>query len=285
MARWPETYPVRILPRPHYKKKMSLEKLLRSYPDLMVVRLVDGVVDDYCDNGVGGERVLTQKVFKNSMANLSLNLAGGLFDTAPDGDLRFLPTQDEAASSWNGETIPEYLFRSDDCYEMFEPCFGICFYISEIHKRTFPFSKHFDSAQQRDEYAEKAYAATTTEEKEYDAHMVGTYVSNKQNVLVYPIIKVHHSPSMVNYWHMTLDTKRPIDTHYIHPEEKMDNSDRKMFKSLKQDLLQHIQVNAKPNYQISPCHYLKWQYNLLRFLKSIGAYNSFRLIWGDSPQV
>ena len=267
MERWHESYPVRILPHPHYKKKMSLDKLLRSYPELMVVRLVDGVIDDYCTIGPKGERVLTQKVFKNSMANLSLNLAGGLFNTAPDSDLRFLPTQKEAVSGWNGEPVSEHLFRSDDCYEKYEPCFGICFHVVEIHNRTFPFPKHFDTAQQRDDYAKKAYAATTPEEKEYDAHIVEAYVSNKQNVLVYPIIKVHHSPSMVNYWHMTLDTKRPIDTHYIQSEERQDSSDKKMFKSLKQDLLQHIQVDEKPNYHISPCHYLKWQYNLLRLIK------------------
>lgn len=264
MAKSHESYPVRILPHPHYKKKMSLDKLLRSYPELMVVRLVDGVVDDYCDYGSKGERILTQKVFKNSMANLSLNLAGGLFDTASTGDLRYLPTQKEAAGCWNGEPVPEHLFHSDDSFEVYEPCFGICFHVAEIHNRTFPFPKHFDNAQQRDEYAEKAYASTTPEEKAYDAHIVGAYVSNKQNVLIYPAIKVHHSPSMVNYWHMTLDTKRPIDTHYIQPEERLDSSDKKMFKSLKQDLLQHIQVDAMPNYHISPNHYLKWQYNLLR---------------------
>ena len=269
MAKSHESYPVRILPHPHYKKKMSLGKLLRSYPELMVVRLVDGVVDDYCDFGPKGERVLTQKVFKNSMANLSLNLAGGLFDTAPTEDLRYLPTKKEATEGWNGQSVPEHLFHSDDCYEVYEPCFGICFHVADIHNRTFPFPKHFDSAQQRDEYAVKAYAATTPEEKEYDAHIVGAFVSNKQNVMVYPIIKVHHSPSMVNYWHMTLDTKRPIDTHYIQPEERQDSSDRKMFKSLKQDLLQHVQIDEIPDYHIAPCHYLKWQYYLIRFFKQL----------------
>lgn len=267
MERWHESYPVKILPHPHYKKKMSLDKLLRSYPELMVVRLVDGVVDDYCDVNPKGERVLTQRVFKNSMANLSLNLAGGLFNTAPDGDLRFLPTQKDAVSDWNGEYVSAKLFCSDDCYEMFEPCFGICFNVIEIHNRTFPFPKHFDSVQQRDEYAEKAYSVATPEEKEYDAHIVEAYVSNKQNVMVYPIIKVHHSPSMANYWHMTLDTKRPIDTHYIQPAERQDSSDKKMFKSLKQDLLQHIHVDVIPNYRISPTHYIKWQYYLLRIIK------------------
>lgn len=76
-----EPYPTEILPCPAYKKKMEVDQLLAKYPNLLVVRLVEGCVDDYSLKTENGEVILSDRVFKNSLANLSMNLAGGLFDT------------------------------------------------------------------------------------------------------------------------------------------------------------------------------------------------------------
>ena len=45
----PESYPTEILPCPGYKEKMETDYLLTKYPDLLVVRLVEGRVwrEDY----------------------------------------------------------------------------------------------------------------------------------------------------------------------------------------------------------------------------------------------
>lgn len=235
-----------------------MERLLDKYPDLLVVRMVEGDVEDYLLDLESGDMTLSEKVFKNNMANLSMNLAGGLFDTSSQGHLKFLPTKKEATKDWNGWITSKRLYVDPDSYSFFCPCFGLCFHVADIHERTFPFHKHFENVEERNEYAEQASKATSSKEKEYESDYVGAFESKKKNVLVRPRIKVHHSPSKVNYWHMTLDTYRPTDFYYVRPDEKQDSSDNKMFKALKQDLVQCCNVDEIPSYRLHKSDYYQW---------------------------
>lgn len=264
MAQSYEAYPTEILPRIVFKRRLCVGKLLEKYPDLLVVRMVEGVVEDYLLNFESGDLVLSEKVFKNSMANLSMNLAGGLFNTSSQGHLKFLPTQKEATKIWRGWLIPKRLYIEPDCYKVISKCFGLCFHVADIHERTFPFHKHFEKSEERDAYAELTAKATSSKEKEYAADYVGAFESKKKNVLVRPRIKVHHTPSKVNYWHVTLDTYRPTDIYYVRPDEKQDSSDNKMFKALKQDLVQCCHADEAPSYQLGKRDYYKWFLNCHR---------------------
>lgn len=250
-----EPYPIEILPQLAYRKNLDVGKLLAKYQNLLVVRMVTGTVQDYIVETEAGEQRLSEKVFANSMVNLSLNLAGGLFDTDSHTHLRFLPSGDDATRPWNGESIPSVLYLTVENYTIYETCFGLCFRVCDIHNRTFPFYKHFNSQEERDEYARNAAGATSDEEQAYDAHFVGVFKGKKQGVEVKPRIKVHHSPTMLNYWHMTLDTYRPTDVNYILPTDKLKSTDKTMFKSLKQDLMQHYEIDQKPDYSIGSCDY------------------------------
>ena len=71
-------------------------------------------------------------------------------------------------------------------------------------------------------------------------------------------LEVHHAPTNGNYWHTTLDTYRPTDRAFVKSTGDRQNSDRNMFKALKQNLLQCYEVDCIPQYKISRCHYLKW---------------------------
>lgn len=252
-----ESYPTEILPSPGYKEKMETDYLLTKYPDLLVVRLVEGHVEDYYLNTENNDRVLSDKVFKNNMANLSMNLAGGLFNTSSDAHLRFLPATKEATETWDGGYVDPILYTTENSYHFYATCFGLCFFVRDIHNRTFPFYKHFESQEERNEYEENVKKNVSEAERSYDAHLVGAFESKKKMALINPRLKVHHEPSKVNYWHMTLDTYRPTDISYIHSEDKQNSGDRKMFKALKQDLLQCYSIDRNPNYCINPTDYLK----------------------------
>lgn len=251
-----EEYPVEIMPRVGYKRRLNMDSLLKKYPSLMVVRLVEGFVNDYFTTSKDEEKTISDKVFRNSMANLSLNLAGGLFDVSPNGHLRFLPSG-SIVKVWEGGEIEKIQWQKDINYHVYDNCFGVCFMVSRIHNRTFPFYKHFDSKEERDAYAREvdniAYDGNMIE----DAAFVGAFKSKKESVRVNPRIRVHHSPTNANYWHMTLDTYRPKDETYINPEDKQDSSDRKMFKALKQDLVQCCTINGTPTYQLNAEDYYK----------------------------
>ena len=260
-----ESYPIEIIPQTKYKKRLCVDKLLDKYADLMVVRLVCGTIDDFVLVTEEGETIVSDTVFANSMANLSLNLAGGVFNTNADKHLRFLPVCEYGKSPWNGKAVDANVFKSKESYSFNSPCFGLCFPVISIHKMTFPFYKGFKNQQERDEYARQVYEATTEEEKRFDAHIVGEFKKNNP-VSVKGRIRVHHSPTNGNYWHITLDTYRPNEKHFVQPEGKKLSSDKQMFKALKQDLVQRCKINVGPNYKISQRFYLRWPYFILAVL-------------------
>lgn len=220
----------------------------------MVVRKVDGNPEQVISRGESGGLIVTITVFNCSMVNLSLNLAGGLFDVDPSRDLRYLPVKADAISPWNGEEPSKSLC---DEYNFTAECFGLCFMIRDIHRRTFPFFRHFDNQGVRDEYAQHLESSASPVLRKMNAHLVGVFDSKVKKAEVRPRIKVHHSPTMANYWHMTLDTYRPEDDAYVRPEEKLSSTDKKMFISLKQDIVNHCKVNEKPNYKLKRKDYIK----------------------------
>lgn len=262
-------YPIDILPRFVYKPRMRVNNLLAKYPELLVVRLVDGNPEDYSIETESGELVLSEKVFKNNMANLSMNLAGGLFDTAPEKHLRFLPVKD-LVKPWKGFCVRKNVCSEDDSFQLFVPCFGLCFLVRDIHERTFPYYKHFDTEEERNQYAKEVAEIIKGADGYADADYVGAFKSKKDLVEVHPRIRVHHSPSNANYWHMTLDTYRPNEATYIKPEGDQKSTDKKMFKALKQDLLQNYTINSQPLYRIEESdYYLPFFYLLKKCFEKI----------------
>ena len=248
-------YPEHIISNPNYKLRFDIRTLLSKYPSLLGIRMIPGIIEDYTVESDKGDKVLTELVFQNSMANLSMNLAGGMFNTDKNSDLRFLPISEEAKKIWNGEQVPEDLYLNENNYSFTAICFGLGFLIRNIHCRTFPFYRHFESEQERNEYAEKANFVLSDEEKAYDAHIVEAFKDKKTNVLTHPRIKINHSPTMLNYWHVTLDTYRPTEIEYVSSTEKLNSADKKMFKALKQDLLQNYLINPRPYYRIREADY------------------------------
>lgn len=256
-----EPYPIIILPQTKYKKRLCIVKLLKKYADLMAVRLVCGFVDDYLIESESGDKVVLDSVFTNSMANLSMNLAGGVFNTSADEHLRFLPISEYGKAPWAGGRVDVNAFSSEESYSFNVQCFGLCFPVKSIHERSFPFHKGFKNKQERDDFALQVDEVTTEEEKRFDANIVGAFKKNSP-VSVRGRIRVHHSPTNGNYWHITLDTYRPNEKGFVLSDEKKQSSDKQMFKALKQDLVQRCDVNVAPNYKLSRFAYLRWPYLL-----------------------
>lgn len=246
-------YPKEILPHPSYRRKLGLERLLSAYPGLMAVRKVDGKPEDFEHKGSQGKTYIMPEVFEGNMANLSMNLAGGLFDVRSNKHLPYLPVNDEAKSDWDGREPSESLYS--DYSE--KKCFGLCFLISRIHRRTFPYCRCFNTQKDFDEYQKKVEEAALDTRRDKDLILVGRFVSKFEPVELRPYIMIHHSPTNVNYWHVTLDTRRPTDNSFIDSQEKQTNQDKKMFMALKQDLVHHCKVNVSPNYKLKRLDYKK----------------------------
>lgn len=249
-----EEYPKEILPRITFKYMLNVDKLLKKYPMLMAVRQVSGDINKFIIKTEKGQEEISEKIFTNNMANLSMNLGGGLFDVSCKGHLRFLPAQ-SIVEPWNGENVDVNICSEEGSYTVCEVCSGLCMYIKNIHKRTFPFFKHFDTQQARDSYEQEVKSTTDNVDISSDAKYVGAFKSKRDKVEVRPRIIVHHSPTNANYWHMTLDTYRPTDMEYVSPTERQNGSDKKMFKALKQDLVQCCMIDELPAYKIDRLDY------------------------------
>jgi hypothetical protein len=257
------SYPIEILPRLYYKKRLVVDDLLKKYKDLLAVRLVHGTKEDYVLKSENGDDYISANVFESSMANWSLNLAGGKFDTDSYSHLRFLPNCDYGKKEWHGGKVNMMAFIDTGSYSDHSPCTGLCFYIKSIHERTFPFFKGFKTQKERDEYAQQVYRITTERERQYDAHVVGAFEDKHKAVEVRGRLKVHHAPTNGNYWHITLDTYRPDSAEYVQPEGDRKSSDKTMFKALKQDLLRHGTFDEMPNYELRRRDYFRGFYWLI----------------------
>ena len=252
------SYPLAIIPTIHFKKNMSVDRLLKAYSNLMVVRLVKGNEANYKKEMDDGEQELSDTVFENSMPNLSMNLAGGRFDTRKDCHLPFLAISDYCSAKWTGKTVNTRAFLQKDNYSDNVPCFGLCFRVGDIHNKTFPFHKGFEKKEERDIFERDVIKATTKWKGSPDARLVGAFVKKSNPVEVHARLLLHHAPINGNYWHVTLDTYRPSETDYVPPRGQRVSSDRKMFKALKQNLLRRYEIDALPGYRIANRYYMKW---------------------------
>lgn len=252
------SYPLGILPRFIYKKKLSIDKLLGLYNDLMIVRLVHGAISDYQIATEQGEMELSDSVFENSMANLSMNLSGGKFNTNPDGHLRYLAISNYGKADWDGKRVNRKEFLDTANYADNSPCFGLCFQVRDVHKQVFPFYKGFMKQEERDVFAQQVEIVTAEWTGSSDAKLVGAFKSKRETVKVYGRLEVHHAPTNGNYWHTTLDTYRPTGKELVRPIGDKESSDRRMFKALKQNLCQFCRINMEPSYTIASRYYLKW---------------------------
>lgn len=217
------------------------------------MRRVKGMIENYQVQTDKGGMELLDTVFGGNMANLSMNLAGGLFDTHKEGHLPFLPETEYGKERWDGKKVDKKEFLSVLNYSQEQLCFGLCFYVNDIYGKTFPFYKGFNTQTERDEYDERVQQVAKGWAGDSDSRIVGAFVNKRTPVEVKGRLIVHHVPTNGNYWHTTLDTYRPADECYVKPDERLKSSDKHMFKALKQNLLQCCYIDTIPDYTLS-CH-------------------------------
>lgn len=262
------SYPLEVLPLSCYKKRLNIDKLLNKYNELMVVRLVHGNTDKYKIITDKGEERISDSVFENSMVNLSMNLAGGKFNTNKEAHLPYLTKSEYGISEWNGKHVDKKEFLYKENYMFNSPCFGLCFLVKDIHETTFPFHKSFNSQAERDNFKQDVQKATKDWHGSYDAKLVSAFENKHVPVTVRGRLKIHHMPTNGNYWHVTLDTYRPQNKKFVNPSEKQNNPDKKMFKALKQILIQgdKYKIDTIPKYKISRQYYIKWYALIIPFI-------------------
>lgn len=255
-------YPQEILPSTDFVTKLDMDALMLKYSRLTIVRQVEGVLDDFLEEVEGMEvKVLSPKVFSSSMYNLSMNLLGGLF--LADKHLPFLPKGNEACGDWDGNGVNIDDFTGTDFYSETRPCFGIYFYANEVDGLFIPYRKQFKTQEEFNLYKDQVKVVANHLEVEIEKLIVGTFVNSKQPIEIYARTEMNHSPNLLNYWHVTLDTYTPNSQQYL-DSRSVSNPEKKALKTLKNILVDKASINQIEIDTLSEGDYLKTQETIIR---------------------
>jgi len=239
-------YPAEILPRQEYVLKMDMPKLIEAYPDLYVVRRIDGDKRSLVVK-FDGDDVLLDLAYTSMVANLSVNLIGGPF--VVDSHLSFHPTNKEITKDWNGEEVEIAILEGN--YEVKEPCFPVYYKAKDFLE--------FPSFQEMTFHKENDFIVFKTKSVDNPLHEVYLNGFKKGETIKLPVKKlVNHAPTFCNYWHVVLDT-----CSFERPDTPIDTSDsnkphNRILKQLRHDFLTKWGVfDIKTTYQIASSFYTK----------------------------
>jgi hypothetical protein len=239
-------YPVEILPNNTFVLHMNIGELIRCYPNLCVVRRINGKKDDAFEKFNGEHRL--KEHYLGQVLNLSLNLIGGKFKV--DLHLGFSPNG-SAVHNWDGQDIN--LDDIQNNYKMEESCFPIYFKAKEIFNFPFEYSRCFKDKKNYLMFC-KATNVSDIEGKYITVFGKGQLIN--QTVRTHAILR--HEPTNFNYWHCVLDSfpynssTKPVET------DENTKPIKRLRRKLRTELITHYaSENAIIDYHIRPCHYKK----------------------------
>lgn len=260
-------YPVEILPKKEYELRLDIHSLLQVYPNLYVVRRIDGSRENLICQ-IDGDYVLSDEALKKiGVANFSVNLLGGNFDT--ERHLSYRPF-DHITKLWDGEDIIR-LAISEDMFEIKDSCFAVYYKVDDFLK--FPMKQEVPFNKETEYTAFRTRAvANGADERYFEAF-------NKGITIVFPVNqRANHMPTYCNYWHVTFDTYS-----FDSPQIPIENNDshgpiKRILRHLRHDFLTMQGIIKIPEYDtIAPYFYQKGKCNVLRRKFTTYVYRMGRL--------
>lgn len=240
-------YPASILPNKEYLLEMDMPQLLKVYPNLYAVRRIDGDKDQLVIQ-FSNDKILAAAALENvNVANLSVNLVGGLFIV--NGHLEFRPISNDVTKQWKGEKVS--LEELNGKYEVKDSCFAVYYKIKDFI--IFPLMQDMTFQTEKDFIGFKAKAA--------ENHVEETYLQafERGKTINLPVKKkVNHKPTICNYWHLVFDTYP-----YERPNTPIGTSEtskpyKRILKHLRNDFLTKCGTfEIEQTFTIHKCFYLK----------------------------
>lgn len=235
-------YPQSILPRRNYVAKIDIDKMLvNGNMPLVVVRR-----SPIPFKLVGPKKnLLAEECVSENVFNYSMNLLGGGFQVKEHLGLR---QKDKGCNDWDGES-----FLTEDelegCWERLEESHPIYYRVEDLHGVGIPYKKKIEK--------ERDYKLILQQLIEQDKQAaIGVWEPNGREVELTGVIRVNHAPTMMNYWHVTLDAYEP------HALEKPLKKNKSAWNSeirgyvvdyLRRHYLPEVKVTA---YSIPSCWYI-----------------------------
>lgn len=214
----PKKYPSCIVPRPRFRYRLPMRKLLCDYPDLAVVRRSEER-NPFVFSSSGKRKRLRDDALGSSLIEMSVNLMGGLYKM---NHLPFNPVLELVENDWNGKYIPE-IPVPEESYSIKEEWGVVAFRVIEANAFTFPYTKSIKKI----DYSiikDQAERAKMREGLKIDEEIVGALGGADNDMTkVYGWLHVNHHPNDLNYWHMQIDVYKPGCDEYIKGGGKGEN--------------------------------------------------------------
>ena len=197
-------YPNEILPRQGWRQCICTQDLLDSCPEATLGRKMDGAKEK-CINPEDGS-IYVNKLPTGSIPNLSCSLLGAFFKV---DHLHFLPDNAGKADWKEGTPVGEEMLCEEN-YNHFPEVTVVGWKVKDVSGLPLPYNRTFEKPLLYDEFKEavkkvaevrKVVLYLDTWEK------LKTNPANKKQriVEVMGVAKVNHAPTMLNYWHFTID--------------------------------------------------------------------------------
>ncbi len=212
-------YPRAVLPQVGWKNPILSDDIIKSNKDAVLGHMLEGTEEKCIDKSLGEGMDSIRRDFLplKRMANLSCSLFGTCFIAQY---FHFLP-QEKGEAKWNGNLIEESLMDETN-YRYIPEMIVVGWLLRAVHLMPLPYPRTFVCKTDYDRFMNEALPvaeerkieiirqsweelkAETKAKQETD----GENETNKTNDITLRVVgesHVNHDPTMLNYWHFTID--------------------------------------------------------------------------------
>ena len=203
-----QRYPIEILPQRGWKQCICQEEIVGHCPNALLGRKLDGDFEKCIDISAGeGKWVIYMNALPVScIPNMSCSLLGTFFKPTY---FHFLP-DGEGKGGWKENVeVNETLIDGNSVY--FDTITVVAWKICNVHNRTLPYKHVFAKNKEYSSFRENAIAVSGERNipqlylSEWEELTANPKNEKQRIVEVNGVARVNHDPTMLNYWHFTVD--------------------------------------------------------------------------------
>lgn len=205
------SYPKDILPHKGWRECICVDEIIKCCPDAIIGHLIEEKQEDCLDTTLGDDyvRLRIDALPYKRIPNLSCSLFGAKFQPQ---HFHFLPIN-KGRESWQGNVDISDELLKDDNYRFISDIVVIGWKITNLHKWPVKYTRSFDKKSDFQSFSEKAEAVAKLrnikllciQEWEKLIKELGPTQTKRVCIDVWGEARLNHDPTMLNYWHFTID--------------------------------------------------------------------------------
>ena len=204
-----QQYPHEILPKQNWREGVLSSEIISICQDAILGHMLNGQQEDCFDSSLGEDMlsILPEKLPLNRMPGLSCCLLGTSFILE---HFHFLPNNDGKAPWHEGISVPEEIVNEDN-YTYYPDVTVVGWQLKEIHEYKIPYIRKKKKKKEYEEFKDKVLAVSKKSNvaiiylEEWEHLLENPEDKNYRIVNLFGEARVNHAPTMLNFWHYTID--------------------------------------------------------------------------------